>query len=171
MSGYHLDAVRAPAWSESTRAKEPHDAPHESSVPATGIEVIRHTRVAAERYQDWLALPTEGLRRLVEDELAGEARLDPRERREAALRRLTAWLELDAEDARILARVHDEAAAALPREAARARCEAERDAILHGLRFDEFTRLTEMVPWLRSSLGLALMGEAAGAKVAPPTHA
>ena len=130
-------------------------------MPPGGIEVIRHARVAAERYQDWLALPTDDLRSLVVDELAAEARLDPQERRQAALRRLTAWLELDAEDARILARVHDEAAAALPREAARARYEAERDAILHGLRFDEFTRLAEMVPWLRSSLGLSLMGEAA----------
>lgn len=126
-----------------------------------GIEVIPHARVARERYQEWLALPTDELRRVVATELADEAALDPQERRRAALRRLTAWLELDAEDARILARVHDEAAAALPAEAARARYEAERDAILHGLSFAEFTRLVEMVPWLRSSLGLTLMGAAA----------
>ncbi len=162
MSGYASGyTVTVPAPPSRWPATVEHDPP---AVPAgPGIEVISHARVAAERYQEWLALPTDELRAMVADELAAEAALDAPERRGAALRRLTAWLTMDPEDTRILARVHDEAAAALPADAARARYEAERDAILHGLGFGDFTRLVEMVPWLRSSLGLALMGEAATA--------
>lgn len=118
-------------------------------------------RAATRHYEAMLALRTEELRDRAARELAAEARLPETERRRAAHRRLSAWLELDAEDARILARAYDEASAALDREAARARFEAERDAILHGLRFDQFTRLVEFVPWLRSHLGLTLMGQAA----------
>lgn len=168
-----VKTVRAQV-SRSVEATQPPQRPDTSppglAAPQTErppIEVIRHARVASERYLEWLSLPPDALRQVVADELAAEAALDPQERRIAAMRRLTAWLELDAEDARILARVHDEAAAALPSEAARARYEAERNAILHGLRFDEFTRLVEMVPWLKSSLGLALMGEAVRERAEP----
>ncbi|GMU40245.1 MAG: hypothetical protein AMXMBFR23_11110 [Chloroflexota bacterium] len=118
-------------------------------------------RAAARHYEALLALRADELRDRAARELAAEARLSDLDRRQAAHRRLTAWLTLDAEDARILARAYDEAAASLDREAARARFEAERDAILHGLRFEEFTRLVEFVPWLRSHLGLSLMGQAA----------
>ncbi len=136
---------------------------------ATGTNAVHDTiaavhtpdAAAARHYEAMLALRTDELRHRAARELAAEARLSDLDRRQAAHGRLTAWLALDAEDARILARAYDEAAATLDREAARARFEAERDAILHGLRFDEFTRLVEFVPWLRSHLGVSLMGQAA----------
>jgi hypothetical protein len=113
-----------------------------------------------EAFSAMLALRPEDLRREALQELRREAGMSVDARRSAAHRRLTAWLELDPEDARILARAFDEASAVLDRESARARYEAERDAIFHGLRFDQFTRLVELVPWLRSRLGLVVLGSA-----------
>lgn len=113
-----------------------------------------------EAFSAMLALRSDDLRREALQELRREAGMSVDARRSAAHRRLTAWLELDPEDARILARAFDEASAVLDREAARARYEAERDAIFHGLRFDQFTRLVELVPWLRSRLGLVVLGAA-----------
>ncbi len=116
---------------------------------------------ARDRYAEMLLLREADLRRQATQELRREASLSTDARREAAHRRLLAWLELDPEEARVLARAYDEAAAALDREAAQARYEAERDAILHGLRFEQFTRLVDLVPWLRSRLGLVMLGAAA----------
>lgn len=117
--------------------------------------------LAAERYGELLYLPTDTLRRHAVAELRAEAALPPDQRRAAARARLAAWLELDGEETRVLARVYDEAARTLPRDDLESWLEAERDAMLHGLSFSEFTRLADMVPWLRSRLGLLVMGAAA----------
>jgi hypothetical protein len=117
----------------------------------------------SDRYLDMLELNKADLRRRALAELRAECLMSSDARREAARRRLTAWLELDPEEARVLARAYDEASAALDRESARSRLEAERDAILHGLRFDQFTRLVDLVPWLRSRLGLVMLGRASRA--------
>lgn len=117
--------------------------------------------LAAERYAELLYLPTDDLRRRAVEELRAEATLPADERRAVARARLAAWLELDGEDTRILARIYDEAARSLPQAEMEAWLEAERDAVLHGLSFREFTRLADMVPWLRSRLGLLVMGAAA----------
>lgn len=126
----------------------------------TGIEVIRPARLERERYEELLALPTAQLREHAAEEIRAELVLDTDRQREAIHTRLAAWLELDAEDARIVARTWDEAAAQLPADEARRRFEAECDAILHGFRFEDFTRFAEFMPWVRSHFGLALFSSA-----------
>jgi hypothetical protein len=136
----------------------PQTAPDATHIPTTQIDSITSARLAAERYREWLALPTDELRDRAAAELVVEALATPERRRELARERLLAWLELDGEDARILARTYDEATASLEPEQRNARYEAERDAILHGLSFRQFQQLADTLPWLRSTFGLALIG-------------
>ena len=123
------------------------------------IQVLRHSEVARQRYEDLLALPTSELRDHAALEIRAELDLPLEAQRQAIHTRLTAWLELEPEDARILARTWDEAAAGLSEDDARRRFEAERDSMLHGFRFQDFTRFTEFMPWLRSEFGLAMFGQ------------
>lgn len=115
-----------------------------------------------QHYRTLLALPPAALVVRARQELVGEVRLPEDQRREAAYRRLCAWLDLDPEEARILARAFDQAATELPADLDRRRIEAERDAILNGLGFADFQRLARLLPWLRAERGLAVMAEAAG---------
>lgn len=129
----------------------------------TPIHVFRHSEVERQRYEDLLALPTATLRERAAQEIRAELS-PPRDiQREAIHARLTAWLDLAPEDARILARTWDEAAAGLPDDDARRRFEAERDSMLHGFRFQDFIRFAEFMPWLRSEFGLAMFGQTARA--------
>lgn len=128
-----------------------------------GIQVIHPSRIDRERYEELLALPTDALRARAAEEIRRELALDDDAQREAVHQRLAAWLDLDHEAARIIARVWDEAASQLPPEDARRRFEAERDALLHGFRFDEFTRFADLAPWVTSRLGLEVFGAAATA--------
>jgi hypothetical protein len=125
------------------------------------VERIAPHRIDRERYEQWLLLPTDELERVARREIERELSLSEDGLREAAYRRLTTWLDMDREDARILARVWDEAATVLPVDQARRRMEAEGDAALRGLTFREFTRLAGLVPWMNSHFGLATLGRVA----------
>lgn len=161
-----LNAVLEPGVRTISQPLTDKGAPARSDTPP--IEVITPLRAARQHYEDLLALPTGQLRVRAQEELLRENALPEGARRAAAHQRLAAWLDLDPEDARILARVYDEASAALDPEIARGRYEAECDAILHGFRFNQFTRLADFVPWLKSSLGLELLGAAVSAEAERP---
>ena len=130
------------------------------------IQVIRPAEVERRRYEEYLALPTAVLRQRAAEEIRGELALPTDRQREAIHTRLSAWLEMDPEDARIIARVWDEGAAQLPTDEARRRFEAECDAMLHGFAFDDFTRLARFMPWINSHFGLALFSSTARAEAA-----
>ena len=103
-----------------------------------------------DHYDDLLALAPYALKRQASEELLAEATLSDDARREVTYRRLCAWLDLDREDARIIARAFDDAS----REQSPAFRDrlywAERDAILSGLTFLEFLDLSGVVPWLHN---------------------
>ncbi len=132
----------------------------------TAIQVIRPADLERRRYEEYLALPTADLRDRAAEEIRAELALTSDRQREAIHTRLSAWLELDPEDARIIARVWDEAAAQLPAEQALRRFEAECDAMLHGFAFEGFTRLAKFMPWVSSHYGLALFASTARSEAA-----
>ena len=71
------------------------------------------------------------------------------DRNAAALMRLRAWLALDVEEARVIARAFDDAFLDLPagwRERSR---EIEFSVIINGLHAREFRQLARILPWLR----------------------
>lgn len=137
--------------------------PDRATTPYPPIQIFRRTEVERQRYEDLLALPTGELRERAAQEIRAELDLPLEAQREAVHARLAAWLELEPENARILARTWDEAAAGLSEDEARRRFEAERDSMLHGFRFQDFTRFAEFMPWLRSEFGLAMFGQPARA--------
>jgi len=120
------------------------------------IHVLRHAQIERERYEDLLALPTDQLRRQAAADIRAELALPVERQREAIHTRLSAWLDMDPEDARILARVWDEGITYLPEDDARRRYEAECDAMLHGFSFRDFTRIAKFMPWVQSRLGMTL---------------
>jgi hypothetical protein len=115
-----------------------------------------------QHYRNLLTLSPEDLAVFACEELAAEVRLPEEQRREAVYRRFCAWLDLEDEEARILARAFDRGAAGLSADLDNRRIEAERDAILNGFGFADFRRLAGLVPWLRAERGLALIAEAVG---------
>lgn len=125
------------------------------------IQVIRPAEVERRRYEEYLALPTAMLRQRAAEEIRGELALPSDRQREAIHTRLSAWLEMDPEDARIIARVWDEAASELLSDEARRRFEAECDAMLHGFAFEDFTQLARIMPWVGSQFGLAVFAATA----------
>jgi hypothetical protein len=104
----------------------------------------------ADHYFSYLSRSDEQLQTelcaLIEDE---HALPEPR-RYEATLGRLRAWLELSAEDARIVARSYAAALSTYPEEYALETQAAERDVILNAMTFEEFKQLAEVIPWLCS---------------------
>lgn len=135
---------------------------HPAPASVGGLRLLPHHQVH-QHYRNLLALPPADLAVRARQELLAEMRLPDEQRREVVYRRLTAWLDLDKEDAHILARAYDGAAAELPEELQRRRLEAERDAILNGLSFTDFQRLARLLPWLNAEQGLAIMAEAVDA--------
>jgi len=119
-----------------------------------GLDGLPHTELR-NRYHDLLVLSPAALAERAREELLAEGLLPDDRRREAVYRRLCAWLDLDSEDARIIANAYERAGATLPETLVRRRMEHERDAMVNGLTFDEFRRLAEILPWLDSDDGLA----------------
>lgn len=111
----------------------------------------------ADRYYALLVLNPEDLARELTAIAREEDRAPEGERHAAARRRLAAWLLLHDEDARIIAGAYDDAVAALPESTRARRLEAERDAVLNGMGFADFRRLTFVLPWLRSESGVELL--------------
>jgi len=134
---------------------EQHPAP--ASVGA--LRLLPHHQVH-QHYRNLLSLSPADLVARARQDLLAEIRLPDEQRREVVYRRLSAWLDIDGEDARILARAYDRAATDLPEELQRCRLEAEQDAIFNGLSFTDFQRLARLVPWLHAEQGLAIMAEA-----------
>src|SRR5690606_38855243 len=90
----------------------------------------------AERFYHMLALPSDRLEASLRQMIQAEHELPDAARYPAVLERLRAWLDLDAEDARIIARAWDQAIATFPDAYASRGIEAERAVILNGLSFD-----------------------------------
>ena len=140
--------------------------PHSSDQQTVGQQVVDQraaehpTRALRHRYHDYTALPGRDLIGRAREELLDEAALVDDRQREAVYRRLSAWLDLDPEDARIVARAFDDATAALSPDLARHRLEVERDAMLHGFAFADFRRLADFIPWLSTDEGIAVIGAA-----------
>ncbi len=118
----------------------------------------------ADQYYDLLALPTAKLDARSAELARAELALPEPERRQAVLDRLHAWLELDSEDARILAASWARAVRGLASNAQAMSEAVERAAVLDGCSFGEFLRLSDVVPWMRaeaagvSRVELALAG-------------
>lgn len=113
----------------------------------------------ADRYYRLLNLPDAQLQRRLVELIEAEDRLPESERYAATRDRLLAWLRLAPEDRRIIARAFETALGTLPPDFRTRRIEAERAAILNGMRFAEFRELGTFVPWIRD--------EATSASIAP----
>jgi hypothetical protein len=100
-------------------------------------------------FADALALPDDRLVETLRRHIEAEYELEPGRRREAVLGRLRAWLRLGVAAHRLVA-AYEKATSSLPRRYEMARLDAERDAVMNGMAYDEFRRLAEIVPWLRT---------------------
>jgi hypothetical protein len=105
-----------------------------------------------EGYAELLALPPARLEAALRERIVAEDGLAEGDRHEAALQRLNAWLSMDREDARIVARAYERATSTLPEEMGRRRREVERAVITNGMRFSDFRALAGLVPWLRDEV-------------------
>lgn len=101
-------------------------------------------------YEAFLALPEAERRIVALRVLEGEYALEGDDRRRAVLARLRAWLALKEDDARTVIAAFESAAASLSLAREQARLEAERLAVVNGLRFSEFRALAKVYPWLRT---------------------
>ena len=110
----------------------------------------------ADRYHDLLGLPDAQLQRRLVALIEDEDRLPEPERYAATRDRLLAWLRLAPEDRRIIAAAFEAALLSLPPDFRTRRIEAERAAIVNGMRFDEFRELSTFVPWIRDEAATVL---------------
>ena len=109
----------------------------------------------AKSYVGLIDLPDGQLQRRLVELIEAEDRLPERERHAAARDRLLAWLELGADQRHLIARAFERALATLPADFAARRREAERAAILNGMRFEEFGELASFVPWISEEASAA----------------
>ena len=110
-----------------------------------------------ERYHHLLTRPDGELRDALASMIRAEQALPEGDRYAVTFARLRAWLAMDREDARIIARAFEEAMERFSPEQREERMAAERAVILNGLRFAEFRALCGIVPWLRSEESLQLL--------------
>lgn len=110
-----------------------------------------------DRYHSLLTKPDAELRDALGAMIRAECALPEGERAAFAHTRLRAWLAMDREDARIIARAYEEAMERFSPAQREQRLAAERDAIMNGLRFAEFRSLCGIVPWLRSEASLQVL--------------
>jgi hypothetical protein len=113
-------------------------------------------RTEADRYYDLLWLDPVTLERELLAEIQEEHEQPERQRTLTALSRLSAWLELDSEHARILADAWDRVLCSLSDGIRRRALETERAAVLNGMSFDDFRRLAVIIPWARQEVGSSL---------------
>ena len=109
-------------------------------------------RTEADRYYDLLGLDPTTLERELLAEIQEEHELPERQRTMAVLSRLSAWLELDVEQARILAETWDRVLRSLSEEIRAQALENERAALLNGMSFADFRRLATILPWARQEV-------------------
>jgi hypothetical protein len=103
----------------------------------------------ADQLHDLLALPEAALEHAMAERIRREDEMDEDARHRSTAERLHAWLELDPEEARIIARVFERASARLDSQVQARRIETERAVILNGMRFGEFRALAPLIGWLR----------------------
>ena len=94
-------------------------------------------------------LPEPELRDAALRALRYELDLPPDDRRRRIIGRLRAWLLLDTPDARRIANAFSDALATLTPEERHTIRETEEDAVMDGLSYREFERLTAIVPSLQ----------------------
>jgi len=104
----------------------------------------------ADFYLRLVGLPREDRESLMLEKLLRELRQDPDGLRESVLRRFRSWLRLSREDGALIAASYGRAFDALSPEQQRTLQEAEREVVMNGLSYRDFTRLAESVPWLRA---------------------
>ncbi len=137
----------------------------EASTPVLGARV----RELIDRYDLLLNRPDDEMRDALGQMIRAEFALPEQDRLEFTYSRLRAWLTLDGEDARIIARAFEEAMARCSTAQQQLRLAAERSAMMNGLRFSEFRALCGIVPWLRSEESLrVLFPEHGGDETAAP---
>lgn len=128
-------------------------------VTDTALDFLAHstrpqspfTDTLAERFYSMLVLDSDTLERALVPFIQAEHELPEPARYEATLARLRAWLELDDEDARVIAGAYERAIAGFPTDYHGRRLEAERAVMMNALTFGEFRRLAGILPWLRST--------------------
>jgi hypothetical protein len=128
-----------------------------SPTPVRGAQSLRAARPPslADRFYDLLALSTRELDRSLEQFVAQEHELEEPARHIAVRDRLRAWLDLDDEDARIIAGAYERASAGFPPAYHARRVETERAVIMNAFTFDEFLRLASILPWLRDGSAIS----------------
>lgn len=110
-----------------------------------------------DRYHHLLTRPDGELCDALATMIRAEQALPEADRYAVTFARLRAWLAMDREDARIIARTFDEAMERFSEEQREQRVATERAVILNGLRFAEFRALCGIVPWLRSEESLQML--------------
>ena len=110
-------------------------------------------RTEADRYYELLGLDIATLERELLAEIQEEHEQPERQRTVAVLSRLSAWLELDIEQARILADTWDRVLLSLSEGIRQQARDAERAAVLNGMSFADFERLAAILPWAREEAG------------------
>ena len=111
--------------------------------PDTGVITL------ADQLHELLALPEAALEHAMVERIRREDALDEEARHRATAERLHAWLVLDREEARIIARAFERASARLDEQVRARRIDTERAVILNGMRLREFRALVELIDWLR----------------------
>lgn len=109
---------------------------------------VPDSETLADHFYDLLSLPTEALDREISRLIEAEHQLPDPARYEATRARLRAWLALDPEAARIVARSWDRRVSTLPAEYHARRVESERAVLMNALTYDDFRRLAGLLPWL-----------------------
>ena len=99
-------------------------------------------------FEDVLALPDDRIEPTLRRYIEEERRLDMNERRAAAAGRIRAWIALGPRAQRLVT-AYERALETLPDADTVSRHDAEVDAVLHGLSYDEFKAAARLVPWLR----------------------
>lgn len=102
----------------------------------------------ADQLHDLIRLPDAALEHAMAERLRREDALQPEERHNATLDRLRAWLALGADDARIVSRFFERAAASLGPDVQARRVETEWAVISNALSFEEFRALAPLLGWL-----------------------
>ena len=116
------------------------------------FDAADHLELAAAFYDAQSLAPVE-LRRAMRALARRDGAASIDERTRAAQLRLRAWLALDVEEARVIARAFDDAFLDLPESWRERSREIEFSVIINGLHAREFRQLTRILPWLRDSEG------------------
>lgn len=120
-----------------------------TSTPASATAPVAADLSLAEQLHELLALPEAALEHAMAARILRENDLDEDARHRATYERFRAWLELDPEDARVIARAFERADSRLDSAVRERRIETERAVILNGLSVRQVRSLTPLIDWLR----------------------